>query len=329
MPSNITSQMAASICPSNARTAPCSSRFGTPASVSLPRNASISLSDSIGLIARDTLRVCTRGSAWRSSRAMSISWVAPSRCRVHRERAARSAWSCLSREMPQALLSISVEGRSFMSLVTAARVTKPEKRSSGNAWLNDPEVHLMLLVQRDDAAAFAELVKRYWTQVFGQAFRKLRDREEAEDLAQEVFLRLYRHRKRYQPRAKFATWLFHIAQNVFRNALRSRRRHPTVRFDSLAGRTSARNIGEDGLPDRAESPSLPIERAELARAVRTAVSGLASRQRRAVELHQFKDHTYVEVAAELDVTAKAAKSLLYRARNQLRTSLHSYVAANA
>ncbi|HEV3082516.1 MAG TPA: sigma-70 family RNA polymerase sigma factor, partial [Gemmataceae bacterium] len=84
----------------------------------------------------------------------------------------------------------------------------------------------------------------------------------------------------------------------------------------------------DGLPDRIGSPSLPIERAELARAVRTAVSGLASRQRIALELHQFKDHTYVEVAAQLDVTAKAAKSLLYRARNQLRTTLNDFVVAN-
>src|SRR5437588_12447421 len=121
-----------------------------------------------------------------------------------------------------------------MTLVTAAPITKPSKRPAAKSWMNDPEVHLMLLVQRDDPSAFAELVKRYWTQVFGQAYRRLRDRQEAEDLVQEVFLRLYRHRKRYQPRAKFATWLFHIAQNVFRNAVRSRRRRPTVRFGALA-----------------------------------------------------------------------------------------------
>src|SRR6266446_1388123 len=215
-----------------------------------------------------------------------------------------------------------------MALTTAARITRPRQPNAAPSWMNDPEVHLMLLVQRDDSAAFTELVKRYWNQVFGQFYRRLRDREEAEDLAQEVFLRLYRHRKRYQPRAKFATWLFHIAQNVFRNALRSRRRHPTVRFDSLAHQPGTGNCAADGLPDRIGSPSLPIERAELARAVRTAVSGLASRQRTALELHQFKDHTYVEVAAQLDVTAKAAKSLLYRARNQLRTTLSDFVVAN-
>jgi RNA polymerase sigma-70 factor, ECF subfamily len=215
-----------------------------------------------------------------------------------------------------------------MGLITAARITKPRRGSARNSWMNDPDVHLMLLVKREDSAAFAELVKRYWSQVFGQAFRKLRAREDAEDLAQEVFLRLYRHRKRYQPRAKFATWLFHIAQNVFRNALRSRRRRPVVRFDLTGSLSNLHAVGEDGLPVRTESPSRPIERAELARAVRTAISGLAARQRTAVELHQFKDRTYVEVAAEMDMTAKAAKSLLYRARNQLRESLGSYVAAN-
>src|SRR5437879_445662 len=191
-----------------------------------------------------------------------------------------------------------------MAMVTAARITKPRGQAAAKSWMNDPEVHLMLLVQRDDPAAFSELVKRYWTQVFGQVYRKLRDREEAEDLAQEVFLRLYRHRQRYQPRAKFATWLFHIAQNVLRNALRSRRRRPTVRFDSLCSVTSPCPCAEDDVPSRGEAPSQPVERAELARVVRAAVSGLATRQRAAVELHQFNEHTYVQVAAEMDMTAK-------------------------
>src|SRR5207245_1087652 len=135
-------------------------------------------------------------------------------------------------------------------------------------------------------------------------------------------------RKRYQPRAKFATWLFHIAQNVIRNAVRSRRRHPAVRFDTATCATGLNAASEDALPDRANSPSQPLERNELARVVRTAILGLATRQRTALELHQFKDRTYVEVAAEMDMTPKAAKSLLYRARNQLRASLTSYVTSS-
>src|ERR1700687_3305743 len=139
-----------------------------------------------------------------------------------------------------------------MGLITAARITSPRQHTAGKSWMNDPEVHLMLLVQRDDSAAFTELVKRYWSQVFGQAFRKLRDREDAEDLAQEVFLRLYRHRKRYQPRAKFATWLFHIAQNVFRNAVRSRHRRPAIRFDPAGSLSHHCSVGEEALPMRTE-----------------------------------------------------------------------------
>src|SRR5258707_9364384 len=98
---------------------------------------------------------------------------------------------------------------------------------------DDPEVELMLRVQVDDPGAFAELVERYWAQVFGRFYRRLGDRQEAEDLAQDVFLRLYRYRKRYQPRAKFATWLFHVTENVSRNALRSRRRKACVRVGTL------------------------------------------------------------------------------------------------
>jgi RNA polymerase sigma-70 factor (ECF subfamily) len=188
----------------------------------------------------------------------------------------------------------------------------------------DPEVTLMLRVQDDEPGAFAELVERYWTRIFGRFYRSLSDREEAEDLAQEVFLRLYRSRKRYQPRARFGTWLFHIAQNVARNALRSRRRHPCVRLNPLVG-AEEDAAGLPYLTDRSEAPSRPIERAELAGVVRAAVSDLAGRQRTAVELHQFQNRTYDQVAAEMDMSPKAAKSLLYRARIQLRALLTKYM----
>jgi RNA polymerase sigma-70 factor (ECF subfamily) len=208
-----------------------------------------------------------------------------------------------------------------MMLPRCGRNAKPPDRK------DDPEVRLMLRVQGGDGGAFGELVDRYWTRVFGQFYRRLGDRQEAEDLAQDVFLRLYRYRDRYQPRAKFATWLFHISQNVARNALRSRRRRPCVRLAPLAPDEGDAVTADRLLADRAEAPSRPMERAELAGAVRAAVSGLAGRQRTALELHQFQDWTYAEIAAELDMTPKATKSLLYRARNQLRASLMPLVQA--
>ena len=201
-------------------------------------------------------------------------------------------------------------------------LTPPRKVGTVAAWRKDPEVRLMLRVRDGEGAAFAELEARYRGRVLGWFCRRLGDRAEAEDLTQEVFLRLYRARASYRPRARFATWVFHITRNVARNALRSRRRRPCVRLDAAA---TEMGPYEATLPARCDSPSRPMERAELAGVVRAAVAGLAGRQRAAVELHQFRELTYTQVAAELDMTPKAAKSLLYRARNQLRTVLEAFV----
>jgi RNA polymerase sigma-70 factor (ECF subfamily) len=202
------------------------------------------------------------------------------------------------------------------------RKAKAPKRPS--KYLDDPEVLLMLRVQEGDDGAFADLVQRYRSRVFGSFVKRLGDRQEAEDLTQEVFLRLYRARQRYQPRARFGTWLFHVSQNVARNALRSRRRRPALRLEALASPADP-GAAEALLTDRGEGPTRPMERSELAGVVRDAVSALAQRQRAAVELHQFHDRTYAEVAQELDMTPKAAKSLLYRARNELRAALGAFM----
>jgi RNA polymerase sigma-70 factor (ECF subfamily) len=204
--------------------------------------------------------------------------------------------------------------------MSAATATRRQQPRFTNRRPDDPEVALMLLARDDEPGAFAQLVERYWTRVFGRFCRQLGDRQEAEDLTQEVFLRLYRSRKRYQPAAKFATWLFHITQNVARNAIRSRRRRPCTSLDAL-GYADDDPLAPGLLPDRSESPSRPLERAEMAVVLRAAVARLAERQRTALELHQFEDRTYNQVAEELEMTPKAAKSLLYRARNQLRENL--------
>jgi RNA polymerase sigma-70 factor (ECF subfamily) len=190
-------------------------------------------------------------------------------------------------------------------------------RKDNDRWLSDPEVCLMLRVQNGDHDAFRQLVERYNTRIVGFFRRRLGDRQEAEDLTQEVLLRLFRSRHSYKPRALFSTWVFHITQNVARNALRFRQRHPCVQLP----------VGNDEQFPKgrragvADTPSAPLERAELAGVVRAAIAGLGERQRAALELHQFHDQTYAEVAAQLDMTPKAAKSLLYRTRNLLRARL--------
>src|SRR5947209_6898783 len=134
--------------------------------------------------------------------------------------------------------------------------TTKKRGPSAASWADDPDVRLMLQVQAGCTDAFADLQERYTPRVFGYFCRLLRDRAEAEDLTQEVFLRLYRSRTRYQPRARFATWVFHITQNVARNALRSRRRHPCVRLNPIS--PAERNLLEGVLSDQADSPSRPL-----------------------------------------------------------------------
>lgn len=211
-----------------------------------------------------------------------------------------------------------------MSLHAAITPPKRLRSCSVARRRDDPEVRLMLRVQKDDSSAFRELLEFYWPRIFGRLLRCLHDRQEAEDLAQEVFLRLYRSRKRYEPRAKFGTWLFHTTQNVARNALRSRRRRPVVRLSCLPA-AEENGFGQRASSNGSDSPSFRLERSELAGLVRSAVSDLAGRQRTALELHQFHDHSYAEVAEAMSMSPKAAKSLLYRARNQLRLILRKRV----
>jgi RNA polymerase sigma-70 factor, ECF subfamily len=184
----------------------------------------------------------------------------------------------------------------------------------------DPDAARMARVRRGDVVAFAELVERYWGPVVGRFIRQLGDRQEAEDLAQDVFLRIYRARGRYRARAKFSTWLFHVASNVARNAIRSRRRHPCRPMSRLCGPQPDDAFSQRYLPDRSADPARPMERAELAGQVRGALAALAGRQRLALEL-QCEDRSYQEIARQLALTPEATKSLLYRARQQLRETL--------
>ncbi len=197
------------------------------------------------------------------------------------------------------------------------------KQAPANA-RHDPDVVLMLAVRMDDAAAFRQLIERYRDLVHQQLYLMVGSREEAEDLTQEVFLRLYRHRKTYLPRAKFATWLFHIVRNLGRNSLRDRRRRPALPLSHI--RHPDDSGVEPSLPDpREPGPTQPLERQELRQAVRSALDRLGLRQRRALELHQFEDRSYTEVADCMALSPQAAKSLLYRARNQLREALTPYL----
>lgn len=197
--------------------------------------------------------------------------------------------------------------------------------TSGQLALRDPDIRLMLRVRDDDSVAFAELVELYQQRLVTIMHHLVGNKEEAEDLAQEVFLRVYRTRKRYRPRAKFSTWLFTIANNLALNALRSRQRKPVVPLDVRDSGPLGPRPAEQLVRDRQHQPSERMQQQELAEIVQQALSELNERQRAAVVLNKFEDMNYAEIAEIMNLTTKAVKSLLSRARENLRHALKQYI----
>ena len=183
----------------------------------------------------------------------------------------------------------------------------------------------MLEVRDGSATAFEELVVRYQARLVRVLEHLVGRRELAEDLAQEVFLRVYRSRQQYVPGAKFATWLFTIANNVASNALRDRSRRPEV---TLAGSESgpwARGPWTgSSRPPAARMPTRQIDKAELRDIVRMAMESLSERQRLAVLLNKFEGMSYADIANAMELSPQAIKSLLSRARENLRQMLEPY-----
>ncbi|MEM6799145.1 MAG: sigma-70 family RNA polymerase sigma factor [Planctomycetota bacterium] len=189
----------------------------------------------------------------------------------------------------------------------------------------DPDVRLMLRVRDDDAAAFEELMLRYQNRVVSLIGHLVGRRDMAEDLAQDVFLRVYRARKRYVPGAKFSTWLFTIANNVASNALRSLSRRKEVHVAPSPGDTGANPLELSAAAASALMPGRLADKAELCDAVQQAVATLGERQRVAVLLAKFEGLSYTEIGEVLDMTPQAIKSMLSRARGKLREALEPYL----
>jgi RNA polymerase sigma-70 factor (ECF subfamily) len=197
--------------------------------------------------------------------------------------------------------------------------------TSAQLALRDPDIRLMLGVRADEAGAFEELVARFQHRLIAVLHHVVGNAEEAEDLAQEVFLRVYRARKKYRPRSKFSTWLFTIANNLALNALRARQRKPAVRFQLHDSGSLGPRPAEQLVRDPGSGPMQRIQKEELAALIRQALEGLNERQRVAVVLNKFEDMNYAEIAEVMKLTVKAVKSLLSRARMNLRDILAPYV----
>jgi len=192
--------------------------------------------------------------------------------------------------------------------------------------LQDPDVRLMLSVRDGDAAAFDELMLRYQNRVITVLTHLTGRRDLAEDLAQEVFLRVYRSRKRYVPGAKFSTWLYTITNHVASNAKRSQSRRPEVNLDARAsGPMGANPLDQMALAASGLLPTRSLDKAELYEVVRAALGDLNERQRMAVLLNKFEDMSYADIATTMELSPEAVKSLLTRARVRLREVLEPYL----
>src|SRR5947208_12102071 len=155
--------------------------------------------------------------------------------------------------------------------------------TSAQMSLRDPDVRLMLRVRdQDDAAAFGELVDRYRHRLVGVMHHLTGHADEAEDLAQEVFLRVYRTRRRYHPTAKFSTWLFTIANNLALNALRSRRRKPSIPLNLRDSGPLGPRPAEQLVKDKENQPVQHLQQRELAGIIQQAIETLNERQKMAV-----------------------------------------------
>ncbi|MGA2098028.1 MAG: sigma-70 family RNA polymerase sigma factor [Candidatus Acidiferrum sp.] len=190
------------------------------------------------------------------------------------------------------------------------------------------DVQLMLDVKAGDEQSFALLLQRYRTPLVNFLYRMVRAREEAEDLAQEVFLRVYRARKDYVPSAKFTTWLFRIATNLALNSVRDNR-YQRMEVSLDAPVTVDAEDGDERPLDVAEkNPNIEQHLIEEARKkmIRHAIDKLPEKQRAAVLLHKYQELDYGDIAKILECSESALKSLLFRAYETLRVELAPLVA---
>ncbi len=179
----------------------------------------------------------------------------------------------------------------------------------------------MLRFKHGDRGAFDELVQRNTEKIHALVYRFLSDQLMVEDLTQEVFLRVYRTAPRYQPTAKFSTWLYRIVANLSFNVLRDRRKIYSMQLVSDEDEAFRRDVPDD----RSPSPSRDLDAEELSRTVGQAIDQLPENQKLAIILNKYEHKNYEEIAEILDCSTMAVKSLLSRARGNLRDSLRRYL----
>lgn len=206
-----------------------------------------------------------------------------------------------------------------MSKSSAARESN-DTSYEANISDNDLDVALMLKVAQGDEAAFEQLIERHQQLVIGTVAKMLGNASDAEDIAQQVFIRLWKSAPRYKPKAKFTTFLLTITRNLIFNESRrkSRKKEYSIneREDDFHLQTS---------DPHSNSPDERILQQELRQAVDDAIAKLPEKQRLAVVLRRYEDMPYDEISSILGLSVSAVKSQLFRARQALRESLEQYL----
>ena len=189
---------------------------------------------------------------------------------------------------------------------------------------DDPErdIRLMEKVRAGDMDAFRELVETHQHRVIGTVTRMLGDAHEAEDLSQQIFVRVWKSAPRWEPTAKFTTWLYTILRNLVFNECRRRARHKTTSLDAATDDADHPQQFADG---NVKSPDTTMLDEEMQDAIERSIQELPEQQRMAVIMRRYQDVSYEEIAEVLDLTVPSVKSLLFRARTELREKLKKYL----
>ena len=182
------------------------------------------------------------------------------------------------------------------------------------------DIRLMRLVAGGDTTAFEALIERHQALVAGTVARMLGSNSDVEDITQQVFIRVWRSAGRYVARAKFTTWLLKITRNLVFNEMRRTKRHPhvPVQIDPEAEELPLKD-------ETGETPDAALLQAELQKAIESAIAQLPETQRMALVLRRYEDLSYEEIADILELSLPAVKSLLFRARTELRERLKGYL----
>ena len=192
---------------------------------------------------------------------------------------------------------------------------EPDAAAQDLAW--------MARVKLGDTEALRELIEAHQNRIIGTVTKMLGDDSDAEDIAQQVFIRVWKSAARYEPTAKFTTWLFKITRNLVFNELRRRKRHPAQSLDAASDDDRPMQA-----PDHsAKAPDTALLDEEMQSAIQRAIDELPETQRMAVILRRYDDIPYEEIGEILDLSVPAVKSVLFRARTELREKLKRYLDA--